>query len=152
MTRGERVEQMALQPAAPDRRVVAGDPLANRLMEARHVPGTQGLGKLFIDLDRREFPDLFDVDGEDGFLARQLGIRILGRKSNVDIAVIAGAGPDQLVLEAWDEGGRAELQMVTRGGAAGSFDFVLTSATAGCCRTVGTAMPGSCFTSMPSCA
>src|SRR5437867_1244736 len=103
---------MALQATTPNGRILTGYPLSNRLVQARNIGGAQGLGQLLVDLDGRQFADFLDVDREDGLLARQLGIRVLGREGDLDIAVIARPGADQLVLEAGDEGACAKLQMV----------------------------------------
>ena len=44
--------------------------------------------------------DRLDLHVEDGFLAGEIGRLVIGREGHDDLAVLAGLGADELLLEA----------------------------------------------------
>ena len=64
---------------------------------------------------------LLHLDIEDGVLAGQLLARIVGREGDLDLALVAGLGADQLILESRDQHAGAKAQMMAFGLAAGEF-------------------------------
>ena len=76
------------------------------------------LGQLIVGRLVDELADLLDRALEDGLLARELGVAVVGREGDFDVQGLVDFGADQLILEARDEGARAELKHVVLGLAA----------------------------------
>ena len=103
------------------------DPLADRLAEALLDVGAQLLegvelggfgGEVVVELGQDLFAHLLDLDREDRVFAGELlGLVVVG-EGHLDLALVAGLGADQLLLEALDQAAAAELEQVVGGGAA----------------------------------
>ena len=106
---GKLVEQLALHmgPRQLERLllVLAADEIA-QLVE---IGQAKRFGKLVVELGVAGSLDRLDLDREGRRLAaRQLGWVIVG-EFDLDVALVASLGADQLLLEAGDEAARAKL-------------------------------------------
>ena len=103
------------------------DALADGLAEARfyvisklfHRVELGGFGgEVVVELGQDLFADLFDLDREDRVFAGELlGLVVVG-EGHLDLALLAGLGAGQLLLEALDQAAAAELEQVVAGGTA----------------------------------
>ena len=120
VTLGQLVKERPLQPLPRDRIVVALHPLANLLAQLGEVFQAGRLGQLIVDLRRQAVAHFLDRNLEHALLAGQLGIARLFRKGHPDLALLAGAGADQLIGEAGQVTGGAELDLAPLAAAAGN--------------------------------
>ena len=104
----ELVEQLALQLHARGVGVLAADLRADQLLQLRDAFDTERLGELVVDLGTHGRSDLLHLDGELRGFAGQRGDRIVVGEGGDDIALLAGLGAGQAVLEAGDEVALAE--------------------------------------------
>ena len=107
----QRIQDAALQMQAAGGVVVVFDLVAHPVLEGGQIVQAQLLGQLVVDLGFFRRLDLFDGDGEDRVFAGQFGGMIFGGEGHLDIALLAGLGADQLVLEAGNELARAQGQI-----------------------------------------
>ena len=108
---GEDIEQIAFQAGPRQTVVVPLDVGLDRVLERLQVFGADRLGERIVDF--RQLADAHFLDGnvEGRVLAGQMFGPIVLGEGNLHRLAIARFGADQLVLETWNEGVAAEVQI-----------------------------------------
>ena len=104
----ELVEQLALQLRARGVGVLAADLRADELLQLRDAFGAERLGEVVVDLGPHGRGHFLHRDGEGRVFAGQRGDRIVVREGGDDVALLAGLGAGDALLEAGDEVALAE--------------------------------------------
>jgi hypothetical protein len=107
---GELVEQLALHLRAGEPGGLLLELDLEHLLELVEAVEAERLGKVLVDLALALDLDLLHGDRELGILALEVLRAVVGREGDLDGPGVAGLGADELVLEAWDEGLRADHQ------------------------------------------
>ncbi len=108
---GELVEETALQPLAGNPGVVPLQALANLLAQLGERLEPDCLRQLVIDGRRQAMAHLLYGDLEHPLLAGHVGVAVIRGKGDVHLAGFAGADAFQLIGEAGEQPGGAELDL-----------------------------------------
>src|ERR1700730_3255822 len=120
------VEQRALQAQTRCALVVALHLLPHFLAQLGKVPEPDGLTELVVDDQRQALAHLLHIDLEHRLLTGEIRDSVIFRERDADSSVLAGAGADQLLLEAGDEAGGTKHDLTVF--PAGSWNLLLAAA------------------------
>ena len=95
--------------------------LADFLTQRVQILQAHTLGQFVVDSCGNQLLQFLDIDVEDRILPSQFGPRIFRRERDLDLALVADLGADQLILEPRNQLAGAEAHMMALGLAAGEF-------------------------------